>query len=758
MKKLLVLLVWLWGTIGFAETKSQFVRWTGAEDRNAEIGHVVSVLKAKTGFALKTTDFQLIEERDLAFNRFRMYAQVVAGVPVRSMSVRVWTDLVTDDTIQLEAQVENPPKWDGIRPFFTMQNVHSILDALSSGETLRLVREAVANHADDQRVFSVRWRDEWRSGDLVRVVKAKGRRGLHTVSISITRGQVLKAEYRSFPNADEMNIPAQVYPVYEEVEATHAIQARVPAVLKYVNKRVARSTDDPYAALRTRHYYEAQFDPIKGETEEGRAQGFWSMNYLKNEAAKIRASLPTVENSFANGLVLEGRYATVNIHPAALEAFKGLDFTPRNSTAFRPDWRETADAWEAVPSSAFFGKPLFSANEAMNRLARRLPNHDPVSYINDGFDDIQVYYAITQMFDSLKPMGFTDPDFSTRPFHAFLYDPDVASRDNAYYTDDTINFTTYSPSAINYARDNSTIWHELGHGVMDRLMGDLLDLADTGGLSEGIADLIAQFVVGDVTNNQPFDGAGDFRIINKTGFFLTNEVHDDGEAYGGAMNDLLTAAIKQYGRAGLTKVTDLVFEALRLCRNHPGLTAQAWFSHMLFADELGRTGVRAPGELSAMILAALAGRNFSMEGATPANFVVKMGNGELSSTGPGSRENPIKVKLPTVGKVKYVLRVQVRNGANYQFKFPVQVRVGFNSGPLQGAIHWGGEEKGPYVVTLNSQDDVVPVPLVVDRKCDFSNREDGSCVDYAYMQVWNAGETSKPQAKKRFYLRLKPVD
>jgi len=77
-------------------------------------------------------------------------------------------------------------------------------------------------------------------------------------------------------------------------------------------------------------------------------------------------------------------------------------------------------------------------------------------------------------------MGFTDPELSTRPFHAFLFNPDISYRDNAFYTDDTINFTTYSPAEPNMARDNSTIWHELGHGVMDRLMGDEIQLADNG--------------------------------------------------------------------------------------------------------------------------------------------------------------------------------------------------------------------------------------------------------------------------------------
>jgi hypothetical protein len=74
------------------------------------------------------------------------------------------------------------------------------------------------------------------------------------------------------------------------------------------------------------------------------------------------------------------------------------------------------------------------------------------------------------------------------------------------------------------ARDNTTIWHELGHGVMDRMMGDHIELADTGGLSEGMADFVAQLVVNDVTGGTDFPGKYAMRIFNNTGYYLTNEV------------------------------------------------------------------------------------------------------------------------------------------------------------------------------------------------------------------------------------------
>ncbi|MBI4403683.1 MAG: hypothetical protein HY537_05965 [Deltaproteobacteria bacterium] len=67
-----------------------------------------------------------------------------------------------------------------------------------------------------------------------------------------------------------------------------------------------------------------------------------------------------------------------------------------------------------------------------------------------------------------------------------------------------------------------------------------------------------------------------------------------------------------------------------------------------------------------------------------------------------------------------------------------------------------GEESQPLAYTLNSEADLLPIDLTVSGKCDEVNRPDGSCVDFAYIQVWNNGESKKPQAKKRFYLRIFP--
>ncbi len=742
-------------------------RWTAVEDPDGSIENVIRVINSKFGRSLTQYDFLLQEDRDLAFNHYKRYVQIIDQIPVHGKSIRIWTELNSNRTVQVEVDLDFPHLMSN---FMSTLSGHGktprqLQAELTPELTTSIARAQVLEYSDDPNFQGITWQDEWNGGRLVRMVKVRGKRGYHHIKISLNRKNVISQEYREFPKIDtgnsDLQIPVQIYPIYEEVEGKGTTLPRVPGLLKHIYRQVPLATSDIYAPLKTRHYFASKLNPELGETELGRAQGYWSPRYLKDEAEKLRASLPLVNNDWTQGVLLQGRYASINIHPDAIKKYGPVEFEFRKSSPLFPNWLESSETGgredEFILGMAYSGKPLYSLKEAWNRPSRRLPDHDPKTYMNDGFDEIQVYYAIDTLFESLHSRGFLDPEISTRPFNAFLFNPDIAYRDNAYYTDDTINFTTYSPKAGNMARDNSTIWHELGHGIMDRLMGDHIELADTGGLSEGMADLVAAMVIQAVTEGTPFPGSADFRIINKTGFYLTNEVHDDGEAYGGAMKDFMDSTIKKYGSKGLDKFIDIVLEAMRLTCDHPGLTAPEWFKHILFADSLGRPNVREPNELSPLLLAALAGRNFKLDGGPTASFSLVNLNThqEIAPGAAGSRSYPIPVYLEKSEKARFKLQARVKNSNEYSFRFPVQIQLKYTGGPIQGAIHWDGKEVGSQIYTLNSETDRVTIPLQVSGTCDEVNRTDGSCVDYVHVQVWNQGETDRPVAKKRFYLRIK---
>ncbi len=751
--------------LGFAipsQAEIRGLRWTGTEVESTSLHTLVAKINTSLGTSLRTTDFVLFEDRSLATSQFQMYVQAIAGIPIRSASIRTWTDTTNNTAIQVEAFIEVKASEQLAR--LKQKGVDTVLSSLvpklARNEVMEIVRTAIKNDSNDNQVRSIKANDVWENGKLVRLVSVKSRRGNHEFKVDLSSLRVLEHIYNEFPQADqEFSVPAKVFPVYEETEGM-VRQKQIDAELKYINARVPLVTSDSYADLRKRRYLDGEYNELLGMLPIGQANGFWSSTYVREQGLKILKALPITENSFENGgVMLSGRYVTISLHPDAVKKYTNLNFEPMPAAPLRFDWAETEIdgqmTYEMTPHTGFTGMPLKSMTDAMNRPATRDANHNPETYINEGFDEVQVYYAVTTLFESLISMGFTDPDLSTRPFNAFLYDPDISMKNNAYYTEDTINFTTYSDDQQNYARDNSTIWHELGHGVMDRLMGDQIRLADTGGLSEGMADFLAALVLADVMYDQTYDGWDQFRIINQTGFNLTNEVHDDGEAYGGALKDLLDAAVASEGRVGLHKVTDLTLEAMRLTRNHPGLTASGWFSHMLFADEIGRAGVRAPGELKDIIMAALNGRNFSLDGKKVASFSLKNKKQEVDPRTPGSRQSPLPVVISENQTATYNLSVQMIDSDVYKFKYPLQVKVQLQKGPIQGAIHWVGEAVEDIVYTIEKAGDILPVNLTITGKCDEVNREDGSCVDYAYIKVYNNGSLDKPVAKKRFYLQLK---
>src|SRR5262249_10947726 len=161
------------------------------------------------------------------------------------------------------------------------------------------------------------------------------------------------------------------------------------------------------------------------------------------------------------------------------------------------------------------------------------------------------------------------------------------------------------------------------------------------------------------THGVPFPGSDEFRIINHTAFYVTNESHDDGEAYGGTMKDFMDAVIAAQGDEGLHKIVDTVLEAMRLTRGYPGLTAPAWFNHILFADSLGRPGLRQPGELSPYLKKALAGRNFKLDGGDVAQFhLTSAADGhEVVAGSLASRANPIPVTIPKTGTQDFKIGV-----------------------------------------------------------------------------------------------------
>ncbi len=728
------------------------------------LADLIEKATAESGTRFQLADFQLVEDRELATSQYKMYVQSSEFIPVAGTAIRIWSDKKTGELILAEMHLDEKTKTQKSALSAKYKRAKFSPFAMKSAKLSNAIKVKIAGevskHGTDSRILGMKFNDVWLNGDLVRQVEVRGRRGVHHISVSLFKNEITESSYTEFPQSEQFQtLKANVFPIYEEVESTKEILPSEVRDLKYVKNQIPDGGADPFSVLRSIKHPENRYHPILSRTEIGRLYNFWSEENLREESATLVAQMKLKNNAFASGLLLQGKYANINLHPAIKEQLKGVEIPLTPSTGYMLSWvqdEETGD-YEAVPLAGFNGKAITSAEDLLARLPIRLPDHNPIQYINSGVDEVQVYYAVTALMDSLQEMGFADPELSAKAFEAFLYDPDISMKDNAYYYDNTINFTTYSPEAPNYARDNPTIWHELGHGVMDRLMGPHLGFADSkggyGGLSEGMADFVAQLVIHHQTNSGTFPGMNDFRIINNTGFYLTNEFHDEGEAYGGTMNDFLQMVIETEGREGLFRVSDLTLEAMRLTRNHPALSASSWFEHMLYADELG-SDIRTPGMYKERIVKALATRNFSFEeGFQSAKMKVSFNGVELTNSSDASRDKPI-VACDESGVISYDLKLQITEGDSSFIKFPATVKVEYQKGALQGAIHWEGEAANPEVYMINSADEVLSLPIKASMKCDSINQPDGSCKDYAYVQIYKDG-VSKPIAKKRFYLKIK---
>lgn len=728
----------------------------------ATLAAMILKANADTKAEFTNDDFYLIETRSLATSQFQMFVQKTEGLPVAKTAIRIWSNKTTNELILAEMHLDENAKLNSKKLALKFRKARFSSGALKSKKLSdainKVITAEVLKHDTDNRILGMKSKDQWVNGDLVREVEIRGRRGVHHITISLLKNEVVAKSYIEFSQSDikYQTFKANVFPIYEEVENTGERLPYEQRDLKFISRSLPNGGDTPLAIFNNAKFTEQFYNPIMAETAIGQEYGFWSEASMRKRIENVVNAFPLRSNDLASGLLLQGKYATINLHPA-VKQFTDINFSLKSSFNHIVSWANPNGYYEAKPVSGHFGKTIYSEQDLLSLVPERLPDHNTVSYINSGFDEVQVYYGVTVLMEALAEMGFEDAELSTKPFHAFLYDPDIAMKDNAYYYDNTINFTTYNPGTPNMARDNPTIWHELGHGVMDRLMGPHLGFSGTGGgyggLSEGMADFVAKIVLEHQTSGADFPGKQEFRIINSTGFYVTNEYHDDGEAYGGVMGDMLDEVIAQSGRQGLYDFSDLTLEAMRLTRNHPSLSPRGWFEHMLYADELG-SSVRAPHQFKQIMLTALANRNFAFDADfKPAEFNIVFGDTVLTSDSPASREKPI-VPCGANPKYNYDLKVRLSAGdANY-FKFPATVKVEFKKGALQGAISWVGEESNPLTYTVNSAEELLTIPLAVNAKCQSVNQPDGSCKDYAYIQVFNAGE-SKPKAKKRFYLRLK---
>jgi len=713
---------------------------------------VISLVNARVGANFKAADFTLVERTTLATSNFEMLVQMRAGKPIAGTRLRIWKNKL-GQIIVAEAHVDKPSLLNGFGLIaksserFLQKNYLENEANLAKQE--QLVRQVIAGH-HDASVTSFEHEDLWQDTNFVRVFTGTGQRGTHSVSYLHSAAKVIATSYREHHQAELPPVEAMGYKVYEQ-NWYNPLETMEPEVLelKYLNDKVVAQTTDPFAVLSNLPLLRSKYDEERGSTMEGVQQGFWSYALLSAMADEAGKKIVPADNGFSGpeGLVLDGRYVSINVHPGARK------IVPENTLV----WRYGADIQQdMVPvargdlavlfKTGLRGRTYGSPADLMNPPMRDA-NHSVEAYLKDGADQVQVYWAVTEMMEKLQVLGFTDPEISKRKFQAYLYNPDPFYKNNAFYVNDTINFTTYTASASNFARDNTTIWHEIGHGIIDRLLGEI-NLIKGEGFHEGIADFLAEVVLQATSYQREFPGRSGQRIYNVSAFNFANEAHDDGEAFGGLMKDILDRAITKWGKDGLTKTTDLVFEAMRFTRGHPALDEQEWVEKLLFADSRANLR-REAGEFRQMIEESLAPRNFSADGKDLASMQVKIDDQILRRGGVGGRNSPMY--RPKGSESRFMMKVRLLDGKNYKFAYPLKIKVAAGNG-AEGPIDWIEEELGSRTITLSGPNEEALLEMGTTGKCDVQNLGN-TCRESMFIEAYSPGD-KKPRARQRIYIQL----
>jgi hypothetical protein len=735
------------------------VRYGQGELADADLSSILAAVNLKNGTNLTESMFRQTEERELFSSIYRRYALTIEGVPVEKSSIRVWLDKQSRQPLQIEVRLQAMPANAAFVESFP--NV-----ALTSAAVRRLMNEEFPGEMPRSMSTS----SLWSKGHLIQRVEVLGKRGRYQFDFSNGTSEVVGRRFRPFDRADLQGhkpLTAPLYRIWEWANNANTpvqpseLQSREQLPIRNLISTIP-SVDPVLVAQSKLSYYLAEDQKIGPLTPDQIAAGFWSYDFLETiyPLRFLREGLFEDNNfSSSTGMRLFGKNAIVMLHPYAPRLLKNQEtFVAAPSFIPIPQYNDMS----LRVAAALWNRGAHSEEELVSRVALDelgSPRMDDAPWLlKNGFDELQVYYAIDSFMESMRGLGLQDPDLSTRPFTAFLFDPDVENRDNAFCTGDAIFFSTYSANSVNFARDNTTIWHELGHGLMDRLMGKYVDAIEGYGLWEGIADFVSEMMITHEAGRTKFMNRDTMRIINNMWLYNSNENHDDGESYGGVMYDLLQLVMDRYGvEQGLLRTADLVLETMRLTRDLEELTPTEWFEHMKYADSIVRVSVvpgRVPGELQHEIVSALAGRNYAV-GVKPARFRIQYKGVELDDRGEGSRGTPVVVSL---GKSEsFDVVVAVEDGDLRRFSYPITVEVQFRSGPLQGAIRWRDEEKGSQRYTLRSEHDRIALPIALDGACDDINTGASGCKDFVYVKLFNGPDAvGNPIAKKRFYVELNP--
>jgi hypothetical protein len=234
---------------------------------------------------------------------------------------------------------------------------------------------------------------------------------------------------------------------------------------------------------------------------------------------------------------------------------------------------------------------------------------DPTGMSEEDIAQINGYLLTTQVHDWAKSRGLND----WRLDMAIPVSVNIDDECNAYYTPmwPSLNFFKSSDNCVNSAYD-TVVKHEYGHFIDDMLGGIV-----NGGLSEGWGDIFSMYmldnpIIGEHFLKNPVDGVDYIRSGENTYYYDPgDEVHKQGQAWGGFAWKLRKALIEKFGYEAGTALAEALVVPTLLAKAHniPAAMAQVLLSDM---DKNGalphEAEIRAAAQAHGVTLPANPGR------------------------------------------------------------------------------------------------------------------------------------------------------
>jgi hypothetical protein len=233
----------------------------------------------------------------------------------------------------------------------------------------------------------------------------------------------------------------------------------------------------------------------------------------------------------------------------------------------------------AVPNTAYKSVTLTNLNgsgrlsgdfativDARNRQPSSSTNTFNFDRSNKFFEQVMAYYSVTETQKYIQSLGFTNVNNEAQDLKTT-----GLTDDNSFY-DPSTDRITFGTGGVDDAEDAEVIWHEYGHAIQDDQVPGFGSTEEAGAIGEGFGDwwsMINSTRVQQDTATTPFACVADWdstsytsgtpHCLRRTDTNLTfaqrdGEVHDDGQIWSRALNDVF----KAFGR---DKSARLVLEA-----------------------------------------------------------------------------------------------------------------------------------------------------------------------------------------------------